>query len=88
VWAWEWDIEEDSEFGNCLGASDDDTLSPLEGCAGPSCCCMHSVEVDAKNRLAYVIHYDLCYVLPSRHVMHPTASDLPDPQSPLHAPLS
>ena len=26
VWVWKWDIQEDLEFGNCLGASDDDAL--------------------------------------------------------------
>jgi hypothetical protein len=35
----------------------------VEGCAGPSCCRAHSVEVKAKNQLADLIHYDLCYVL-------------------------
>jgi hypothetical protein len=62
--------------------------STLEGCAGPSCCRAHSVEVEAKNQPADIIRYNLCYVLPSRHVTRPAASDLPDPQSLLHAPLS
>ncbi|KAI9440683.1 hypothetical protein H4582DRAFT_1938731 [Lactarius indigo] len=32
VWAWKWDIEEDSEFGNCLGVP----LHPLHKSIGPA----------------------------------------------------
>jgi hypothetical protein len=55
----------------------------VEGCAGPLCCCACSQVGRKQGEPADVISQSMCYMLLPCHVICPTASDLPDPQSPL-----